>query len=74
MTVKELKMMLDKFSEDTEIYIDKPDVVYMGDWDGSVNRVVSVQKKNVHPKKLKSARRPCKETEGCKTSLVIYVE
>lgn len=74
MKVKELKELLKNISEDAEVYIDKETVSYVGEWEGAVKETVCAARRYVHPKMLRTARRPCKETEGSRESLVIYVK
>lgn len=75
MKVKQLRKLLDLLdNEDAEVYIDNLEVEYFDAWQSSVNEINFAQRKYVHPKMLKVAGRPCKETEGSREAFVIYVK
>jgi hypothetical protein len=74
MKVKELKKILDKLDDEDEIYVDKSSVEYIGEWESAVEAALFAKTGSVHPIYLKIARRPCKETEGSKKALIIYVK
>lgn len=74
MTKKELLKILEKVSDDAQIYIDKPNIESYGSWEGSVYKTTLAQRKFVHPLMHKTARLPNTETNGSKEAVVIYLE
>lgn len=77
LTVKALRQYLNLIdNEDAEVMIQIEDLSETpGPWRGKAQNLSFIaNRRYIHPESKLIACRPCKETSGCKETLVLYVE